>query len=280
MWNAIDTFLRRRSQRALWGITALLIGVIALIDRLTGFEIASSPFYFIPVGVAAWHGSRRLASLTCLISAIAWVWADITAGHVYSNDLIPFWNGLVRWAAFAFVASLLVAMRRTLRRAQHLAHTDPLTGLFNGRALFAQAPSLLSRAAPATPTALCYIDLDNFKQVNDRFGHSEGDAVLQSVARLLASHIRSGDVAARLGGDEFALLLLDCDAAAAQSICARLRDSLRAEATRCGWPVTLSVGVIVFTTPPASPDAALQRADDLMYRVKSASKDSALIDAS
>jgi diguanylate cyclase (GGDEF)-like protein len=278
MWLIIDRLFASRRQHTLWLINAALILSIAIVDDITGFEVASSPFYFIPVGISAWYGTSAMATAACIASAAGWLWADIDAGHVYSSDLIPIWNSLVRLLTFAMLASLMIGVRNMFLRQSDLANTDHLTGLSNSRAFLKRMSAHLSRALPTHSNALCYLDLDHFKQVNDSLGHTEGDRVLKLVGQLLRAHVRQGDLVGRLGGDEFALLLIDADADAAQRVCDRVRAALRAEAQRAGWPVTMSIGVAVFSGPLPSADAAIQRADTLMYRVKTNGKDSVLIE--
>jgi diguanylate cyclase (GGDEF)-like protein len=125
-------------------------------------------------------------------------------------------------------------------------------------------------------TALGYIDIDNFKSVNDTKGHAEGNRVLASVAAILLRSVRHTDLVGRLGGDEFAVLLPETPRAGAEELFARLQKQLRQEATDSGWPITLSIGVAVFRVPPSSPSAALAATDALMYRVKHSGKNAVL----
>jgi diguanylate cyclase (GGDEF)-like protein len=123
------------------------------------------------------------------------------------------------------------------------------------------------------------MDCDDFKRVNDEQGHAAGDALLRSVARTLAEGVRKTDLPARLGGVEFMVLVPETDAAHSERLVEHLRASL-AEAMRAGrWPVTFSIGLAVFDRTPASPDAAVEFADRLMYRAKRSGKDQAVRDS-
>jgi two-component system cell cycle response regulator len=127
------------------------------------------------------------------------------------------------------------------------------------------------RARSGQPVAVIAADLDDFKQVNDRFGHEAGDDVLRAFARVLRGTVREVDVAARLGGDEFAVLLPETDADGAEAIADRLR--IRLEELRLVTPdgatlsVTASFG-FASSPPVESVEDLLAAADDALYRAK------------
>jgi diguanylate cyclase (GGDEF)-like protein len=163
----------------------------------------------------------------------------------------------------------------TLENERRLARTDNLTGALNRRAFIEQlefAVGLASR--DGQPFALVYIDLDDFKQVNDVHGHTEGDRVLRTVAQTCADSVRRTDVVARLGGDEFALLLRGADRAGAEGVIAKSRQTLAAAFRSQRAGVTCSIGGVIFEGAPRSVEAAIQAADALMYEVKKQGKDS------
>lgn len=159
------------------------------------------------------------------------------------------------------------------RRLEALSRTDPLTGLLNRRAFEAELGRRLDRNVIASaPGALVYVDLDNFKAVNDIHGHGRGDEALCAVARLLLRSTRPGDLVARLGGDEFALWLERTDMATTARRAADLTESARALAAFSGEPARpfgFSVGAAVFAPGSDETLAALAaRADRAMYTVK------------
>lgn len=163
------------------------------------------------------------------------------------------------------------------RRAERLSRTDALTGLLNRGAFLAEIEPQIARAQRhGSHGALLYVDLDNFKPVNDLSGHHVGDKVLREVGRMLASHSRPYDLVARLGGDEFALWLDDIDEASAMAVAQRLVsdcEALRRYSPRGAAPVGLSVGVAIFDAD--SGESALRlidRADKAMYEAKRAGK--------
>jgi len=115
---------------------------------------------------------------------------------------------------------------------------------------------------------LAYPDLDNFKTVNDRFGHPAGDQVLRIVASSARKGLRKSDVIARLGGDEFALLLPETDEESARLALSKIRDGLLEEMRLGNWPVTFSIGVLTCIASPRSAEELVRMADALMYSVK------------
>lgn len=139
-------------------------------------------------------------------------------------------------------------------------------------ALFATGRVLALCTRHTRPLTVLYMDLDNFKQVNDSRGHQAGDRLIQLVGRGLLRAVRASDLAARLGGDEFGLLLPETGFAEAEVFIDRLRQSLDDEVDRAYWSVGYSVGVVTFPTPPADLEAATALADQLMYEKKTAGR--------
>lgn len=169
--------------------------------------------------------------------------------------------------------ALQKSQKAALELEKRLSRNDALTGLANRRSFYETAEKERKRAARyQRPLSVAYIDLDNFKQVNDTSGHQVGDQVLVRVAQVLSNNIRSECLPARLGGDEFALLMPEADYSAA-NIVARKMHSLLTEAMQVEhWPVTLSIGVATYNRAPGSTDQMLQAADELMYKVKNEGK--------
>ena len=152
------------------------------------------------------------------------------------------------------------------------AEHDSLTGLLNRRGLTRHLEELLIQwQGSEKPTAVMLFDLDHFKPVNDQGGHALGDQMLQQIARIVQSEIRSSDYAARQGGDEFAVLLPGCTPARALTIAESLRASIAdssIEAQGRQWQVTASIGVSHFHQGDKTIDDILSRADTASYRAK------------
>lgn len=170
-----------------------------------------------------------------------------------------------QWARLGYVALLAVAGAVAggfYGRAQEQAVTDPLTGLFNRRYFFTVSPQWFARARRnGEPVSLLILDVDNFKAINDRLGHNEGDRVLKTVARAIQETCRGSDIAVRWGGEEFAVLLPETDAAGAERAATRISTTVQ---ERCG--ITLSFGAATF--PDVQEEAMIKTADRRMYEHK------------
>jgi diguanylate cyclase (GGDEF)-like protein len=167
-------------------------------------------------------------------------------------------------------------MKEHQHKLERMAHFDPLTGIPN-RALLAdrlnQAISHTQRSG--TLMAICYLDLDGFKPVNDQFGHKAGDALLIEMARRMGDCIRAGDTVARIGGDEFVILLLglsghsECEAALARLSQEIARPMPLDGSNIC---VSASIGVTLFPEDDAATEILLRHADRAMYQAKQSGK--------
>jgi len=154
-----------------------------------------------------------------------------------------------------------------------MATRDPLTRVLNGRAFTERVTHELERSRRyKRPLSLLYLDLDNFKVLNDSRGHQTGDAVLRLVADAMRQAVRLADVVGRLGGDEFAVLMPETDGALADLVAARLAANLRS-AFDGTPPVTASIGIVSVMNPDADADQVVGAADRAMYEAKRTGKD-------
>ncbi|MBE9139530.1 GGDEF domain-containing protein [Nodosilinea sp. LEGE 07088] len=203
---------------------------------------------------------------------LAWFLADIAARQ-YDIALLPYWNAAVRFGFFSIINFLLVSHRQAYVREQQLARIDGLTGIYNRRFFLELLELELERTRRYhQPLTLAYLDIDDFKLVNDKLGHSSGDRLLQTVAQTLKETVRSCDIVARLGGDEFAILLPQIDSQQAAIALTRTHHQLKKISQSNRWPIGFSMGAITFNTPPPSTDALIAQADQLMYAVKGSGK--------
>jgi diguanylate cyclase (GGDEF)-like protein len=208
-----------------------------------------------------------------LASAGVWLISDMAAGNLFSQPVIYAWNTLMGLGFFVIVALLLSTLRRALERERELAHTDYLTGALNSRFFFDLLQMEINRSQRYKhPFTIAYIDIDNFKTVNDLFGHTTGDQVLCAVVNQARKHLRKTDVVARLGGDEFAVLLPETNQESAQVVLSKLQCDILVEMQQSNWPVTLSIGVLTCIDAPHTTDEIVRMVDDLMYSVKRGSK--------
>lgn len=274
MLEKIHCSLIRFSNTQLFFVCFLILPVIASIDYLTGFEVSVSIVYLIPVFIASWYANSRLGLLIAITAAFTSLSMDLYSGHTFRIILIPFWNMGVKLGFFLITVYLLSRIRFYLNKEQRLARIDFLTGAMNIRGFEEEAKAVMAMALRHNiQLTLAYIDVDNFKYINDTHGHSEGDRLLRLVAQVLKQSLRGYDVVARLGGDEFALLFPMTDFTSSDKIITRIRTVLSALTFRNGCSVTFSIGVVTFETLPKSIEESIKIADRLMYQVKHAGKD-------
>ncbi len=255
-------------------LTLALFAAIAGLDYASGTYISLSILYCMPVSLAAWRLGRNAGFMMGVLSALALVVLNPRNLHVEAGMLIMSWNFLIVSALFGLVALLISKITELLEKERLLARTDFLTGVQNRMAFMKEVDQEILRALRHGQTlSLIYIDLDDFKAVNDRLGHHEGDRLLQAVGRTLLETVRGIDSVARLGGDEFVVLLPNADSDAAAIVAPRLRQALLGRMRTDLWPVTFSIGVLTCPIPPGSAEQLIHRADELMYRAKQGGKD-------
>jgi len=163
-------------------------------------------------------------------------------------------------------------LRQLSERLQALSSTDPLTGIANRRTFDERMAIEVARANRyGTPLSLVMIDLDHFKELNDRFGHPVGDEVLKRVAQLIDREKRLGDVVARYGGEEFSAILPHTEPSAAMIWAERARQTIAATEVQSdggAFNVTASFGVVGATPGRADPPALIEEADQALYQAK------------
>ncbi|HTI06866.1 MAG TPA: GGDEF domain-containing protein [Gemmatimonadales bacterium] len=252
---------------------ALLILFVYWVNSITPPDARLGILYVIPVLLITWTEgvlwgvAVGLASIV-LREAVAWQQMPVDTPAVWRIA-----NGL----AYVAVVSVAMAGLQRLRRSQaelaKLVIQDQLTNVLNARAFADRLAQELDRNRRYPhPLSLLYMDLDNFKVINDTHGHQTGDAVLRLVADAMRSSVRQADVVGRLGGDEFAVLLPETDAQLADTAAKRLVAGLRNVFK--GTPsVTASIGVVSCSATDASTDDLLRRADQAMYDAKRMGKD-------
>ena len=167
-----------------------------------------------------------------------------------------------------------------LERADSLSIVDGLTGVHNRRYFISQFGTLIEHCARGGhEMALLMIDIDNFKTINDTYGHLEGDRILKRVAGVLTHCARGADIIARFGGEEFVIALQDTDCEGATQVATRIQEQIRA--LSCGHGeqrhgITASIGLTCYTKsadmPIKTPEQWIHEADSALYRAKRSGK--------
>ncbi len=272
----------------LTAVGAVIIGLIFWLDHMTGSRIGFALFYILPVAAAGWFLGLAPSLVLAVTATAGWFLADQSAWG-WETPLVGAWNAVTRLLIFGALGAAAARLRydraeleqanlqlsHLLALESSMARTDLKTGLPNSRHFIEQLGREMARARREhCPIALMYIDLDDFKGVNDLYGHAGGDRVLASIAAGILSVTRGSDVCARLGGDEFAVLLWNVSAAEAARAAERVRlevCSVSEEFPRA--KLGSSIGLVHCAQAGDDPEELIRRADHEMYRAKKAGKD-------
>jgi diguanylate cyclase (GGDEF)-like protein len=270
----IKDHLSKLSRLSISVLGLSLIMLVGCIDYVTGPEMAVSILYLLPIYLVTWFINKQYGMIASFISAIIWFFSDFMTKDIYFHPAVPYWNAIVMFGIFFILTHITSAVKTALDEQILIAQTDSLTGAASRRHFFELAEVEISRVSRYPhPFTVAYIDLDNFKEVNDRLGHNEGDEVLRVVSQTIRQYIRKTDIFARLGGDEFAILLPETgNDKSVYKLIEILQEKLLSIMEEKSWPVTFSIGAITFLTPPESIDKMIELPDHLMNLAKKSGK--------
>jgi len=251
---------------------------------IAGLSLRAS-FLLRPHGVSLSVGAVQLRYVLLLHGLFYLIKAGVPVALDAFVDLAAFRGEVIQISLVeGTIAIMLIALsmtgterHRREERIEQIAARDPLTALYNRRALFMRAPELLKLATPDSPGALLLIDIDNFKQVNDLHGHSAGDKLLVALSEIIRSALPHDALAARLGGDEFVILLRVASSDSIVTLANGLREAfgqMAQQAFTTPKAVTLSVGGTLFERPPESLTSLLDLGDAALYESKRGGRDS------
>ncbi|WP_439602089.1 diguanylate cyclase [Devosia sp.] len=271
-WTAASASMAVLFAVGLSGVGTMVMNVAA-----AGFFLAAGREHWLarantPLAMlakSALYGCTAVTFALCaIVLFIEGQWVLTARPHNWAEDL----NSIALLAALAAAGAVTMALHqfRITEAHRRLAMTDALTGLLNRRALFSLAGS-----APVAPaTAVIMLDLDDFKTINDRFGHALGDEVLVRFSAILSRALGPEDVAARLGGEEFCLVIHATSAAAVHQLADGIRLELAGTQPLPGdfGPPTVSAGIAIASPRPETFDELLRAADELLYRAKDAGR--------
>lgn len=270
--RTFEGIVSNRSHATIACASGLMLVLLCWLDYITG-DYSLIIFYLVPVSITAWFISRSAGVLFCFLSLLARFIADYESAPYFSHSNLHYWNVFIEFMFLIIMSLLFSVLKRNLDNEKVLARIDPLTKSINRRSFFDLAEQEINRTRRYDrPFTIAYIDLDNFKEINDRLGHHTGDRLLMTVVTTIGSHIRSSDILARFGGDEFVVLLPETAGDAARASLNKIHQKLMEAMAVNSWEVTFSIGAVSYLHAPDSIDDAVRQADGLMYEVKRSGK--------
>jgi len=268
----LSTFWTGWRRLAAWLICIGSLLLLGTLRAATDAELAFASFALLPVLAIAWIAGKRNGLLIAFLAAGMWAVGDIASGRQHTAAWIPWANAVTRFLTYGLVALLAGQLRLQFELEYERATHDPLTGLQNRRVFLEAGSEEIDRSKRYShPIGVIFLDLDDFKKLNDTRGHDAGDQALCRAAEALRAALRTSDRVARLGGDEFAVLLPETGYDAAVE--AGRKASVAMNAALAEYPpVTASVGVAWFAAADRSFPEMIKAADQLMYEVKASGK--------
>lgn len=269
----IGSYILNQDRQRWLTLGTLALLAVAAFDYFSHFKLHLALLYALPILMLTWAAGRLFGALLSLIVCTMWSVIDVTAGRYLENPKLLYWEWGTSLLGFLLLVLCLSTLRRMLEEAHFQSRKDTLTSLVNKGGFYqiVSAEMEVCRRYHRT-LSIAYIDCDNFKMVNDKYGHHVGDDLLRVISKTMQRKLRSSDLPGRLGGDEFAIMLPETSAEACRMVVEMLQQRLLQEMTEHKWPVTFSVGIATFTRMPSSIEDMIRQADKLMYAVKNTSK--------
>lgn len=256
-----------------WGwifsVSAVVLTVsIAWLEQDFSYRFRFSLLYFIPILIVTRIWGTRVGVAAAVACSIITLSMELLSDRSYGLWVVPYVNGLMMLVVYVGA----VLLDGQYRHESQMARTDGLTGLLNRKAFFELLDFEVDRCRRYhRPVSIAYVDVDDFKMINDRYGHGTGDRFLMTLAKTLNKGSRSTDKVARLGGDEFAILMPETDEVGAKVVLDRL-NALAQIMNKHLFSITLSIGVATFHKAPETAEAMISEADRLMYLSKKKGK--------
>ena len=252
-------------------VTILLLGVL---DRMSGHEFEFGIFYLLPLFFVAWYTDAKFGAITAFLATLTWAASNWGLDENPPPLVFQAWNVLIEFGFYLIFVLLLSGLKERTRLLEEMATSDPLTGATNRRYFYDLLRLEVARSKRyAANISIAYIDIDNFKTINDSYGHGAGDEALVAVTSVLRQNLRNLDSVARFGGDEFTILLPETNAEDARKAIRKIGQILRKNIIVRGSAVTFSIGVVTFKEFPETKEQMIEAVDAVMYAAKKSGKD-------
>lgn len=260
----------------------LVLSVLGVVVIGYGNQIAQSllqveieVLFLIPIAAVSWACSRRLSLVFAMYAAIVATVSYVSVNsYPLASTVVEFVLHTGTFLSAALVVNLLAS---AMSRQTHRAYFDALTESINAERFREFVDREVARSARhERPLTVAFIDIDNFKRINDEHGHFAGDEALRSLAELMRHQVRGFDTVGRLGGDEFGILMPETDQSEAYAVLDRLRIRIAEHARERDWPIGASIGAVTVegnAYSDVTSEDLIRRADAAMYRVKFTGKD-------
>lgn len=277
-WPTFEQFVEARLPSRIlgalvWIAAASVVVALAFLRTESEAEYGFASAALVPIIVVTWLTGRGGGLLLTALAMVAWTAADVTFERQFANWWAPYVDGVTRFLTYSFVTLVVSRLHTSLMRERRLSSYDALTGVLNRRMFIEMGEFEVDRAQRYRHSlAVAFLDLDNFKHVNDSNGHHVGDTVLRAVAAALRGSLRSTDRVGRVGGDEFAIVFPEIGRTEVGEAAAKLADALRRSLADYP-PVSASIGVAWFGQADRPFSEMLRSADEIMYAIKKEGKD-------
>lgn len=274
--KTIFNVLEAKHHMWIWITCITFLCVITVVNNQLLTSVSLEPLLLLPVVIASWYGNLIIGLSVSFITAFSTL---ISYDHVLLS--VPtanaLYTALVYFSALCILSILIDNFSAAFKVEEAAAEHDHLTGLLNIRGLTSLLEEEIARTKRYRhPFTVAYIDIDNFKAINDSKGHYGGDVILCKLSKIITTSFRESDYIGRIGGDEFVCLLPETKQPDAKVVFDKLQKNLDAAFCSGDIVVTFSIGVVTFEAAPSNTQEALDLVDKVMYRVKKLNKNDAV----
>ena len=267
--------LKNKTKMFLLYFTSLIIlPAILYLEYWSGFKYEFTLLYIVAITALTWFGGRTAGIILAFLTSGLWYYVNFIYFSVEKMTGIVLWKTITLLMLALLTIYIILRLKESLENEKRLSRSDPLTGLPNRRH-FEDIASVQYNwcKRKMASVSLAFIDIDNFKEVNDSMGHDEGDRLLVDISNSIKESVREVDLVARMGGDEFILFLPETDEFEAKRLLTRIQGEAKIIADANKWPISFSIGVVTDHLSHKNIESLIKKADSLMSEIKRSGKD-------